>query len=482
MANLLSSLLSSANALNTFDQALAVTQNNVANASTPGYAKQSLSLESMPFDLISGSLGGVRAGQVMSARYEYAEQAVRRQTASTGYDQQSVNSLQSLQSLLDVTGNSGISAALNNLYQSFAAWGQSPSDTTSRQSVIDSAGSLATAFQQTAEGLANLEQDTNQNLQQTVDQVNQLVGQLQKVNAARMAGAQNDAGLDAQMHSLLEQLSQYVSVNASFQQDGSVTVLLNGQTPLLIGNSQYQLGFALAMPTNPPPTNAQAPPQAEILASDGTDVTSATTGGQLGSLLNLRNTVLPSYLGDSYQAGDLNTMAKQFADRVNQVLTGGLAPDGVTQGKGLFLYDSTNATNVAASISVDSTVTPDQLGAIDPGPPSVADGIPLALSNLASPQAAADKINGESYSSFYGSLAARAGTALNNAQGDLSSSQASLTQTKQLRQQTSGVSLDEEATSLIQFQRAYEANSRLISVLDQLTADTINILQPGGAA
>ena len=41
-----------------------------------------------------------------------------------------------------------------------------------------------------------------------------------------------------------------------------------------------------------------------------------------------------------------------------------------------------------------------------------------------------------------------------------------------------GVSLDEEATILIQFQRAYEANSRLITVLDQLSQATIDMLQP----
>ena len=50
-------------------------------------------------------------------------------------------------------------------------------------------------------------------------------------------------------------------------------------------------------------------------------------------------------------------------------------------------------------------------------------------------------------------------------------------QTKNLRQQLSGVSLDEEATIVIQFQRAYEANSRLIAVLDQLTEETIQILR-----
>ena len=482
MINLLSTLQTSSNALSAFDQALAVVQNNVANASTPGYANETASLEAMPFDLTSGSMGGVRAGQVQSARDEYAEQAVRKQETAVGYDQQSVNSLQSLQSLFDVTGASGISTALNTLYQSFSAWGQSPDDATARQNVIDAAGQVATAFQQTAGGLAQLEQDTEGQLQQTVDQVNQLVGQLQQINTEIMGGDQNDAGLDAQTHSLLEQLSQYVDCNASFQPDGTVTITLNDRTPLLVGNQQYSLSYANAMPTNPPPAYPQAAPDAHIYASDGTDITSATTGGQLGALLNLRNSVLPSYLGDAYQAGDLNTMAKQFADRVNQLLTSGLQSDDTTPGAALFQYDTSNDTNVAATLSVDPAVTQDQLGAIDPGPPSVSNGIPLALSNLASPQAAADEINGESYSSFYGSLAARAGSDLNNANGDLQASQANLAQAQQLRQQTSGVSLDEEATQMIEFQRAYEANSELITVLDQITLDTIDILQPSVTA
>ena len=52
-----------------------------------------------------------------------------------------------------------------------------------------------------------------------------------------------------------------------------------------------------------------------------------------------------------------------------------------------------------------------------------------------------------------------------------------LTQAQGVREQTSGVSLDEEATRLIQFQRAYQASAQLLSVLNQLTGTVINMLQ-----
>jgi flagellar hook-associated protein 1 FlgK len=254
-----------------------------------------------------------------------------------------------------------------------------------------------------------------------------------------------------------------------------VTVLLGGQTPLLLAAQQYTISGTFQQPDIPPPVYDQAPPQAHILGADGSDITASVTTGQLGALLTLRNQVLPSYIGDAYQPGDLNTMAKQFADRVNQLLTSGNISEGQA-GVPLFTYDATNDTNVAKTLSVDPTVTPDQLAAIDPGPPETANGIPLALFQLSDPQDAADQINGSSFNEFYGGLASRIGSALNNATSQQQVQQSSVAQAQNLRKQSSGVNLDEEAMVVVEFERAYQANSRLITVLDQLTRDTINIL------
>jgi flagellar hook-associated protein 1 FlgK len=204
-------------------------------------------------------------------------------------------------------------------------------------------------------------------------------------------------------------------------------------------------------------------------------------------------------------------MAEQFANRVNQLLTSGYVTDhsdgsdGSTPQAGvpLFQYATTTTTasdgtvsttpehtRVAQSLIVNPAITQDQLAAITGNPTAadtqpvtltneVSNGVPLALSNLAKPADPADMVNGNtSFSAFYGGMAARVGSGLNDATTQLQVQQSSVAQAKDLRQQTSGVSLDEEATVMIQFQRAYEANSKMITVLDQLTQDTINILQP----
>jgi flagellar hook-associated protein 1 FlgK len=470
-------MLNASNALDVYTQALDVVQNNVANSSTPDYAGQTATMIALPFNLAQGDTGGVMPGQVVSSRDEYAEQAVQQQSTLLGQSQQNVSSLGAIQSNLSVTGSSGISAAFSGLFDAFSAWGQTPTSTVAQQNVIEQATAVASAFQQAAQGLETAAQNTQQQLQATVSQVNQMATQLAGYNQQIMNGDRNDAGLDAQIHSTLDQLSSDGSISATQQSDGSWTILLNGQTPLVVGNKVYAL-TAGTVPASTTAANPNSPPHLSLADGNGNDVTRDTTGGQLGSLLNTANTVLPGYLGDGNQAGSLNTLARQFASNVNSMLTNGYQSAGPPPVAGipLFTYDTTNATNVAASLKVNSAISPSQLAAISPGPPSVSNGVPLALSQLANPTSAGDEINGLSYTQYYASMASNVGSLLDHANSNLQTQQSAVAQAQNVRQQLSGVSLDQEATILIQFQQAYEANSKLINILDQLTEDTMNMM------
>jgi flagellar hook-associated protein 1 FlgK len=281
------------------------------------------------------------------------------------------------------------------------------------------------------------------------------VGQLREYNQRAMAGNGRDPSLDAAIHSTLEDLSQYADITVLNPGDGSATVMLNGQTPLLVGDQQYAIGFQMAQPTNPAPTYPNARPLARIVGADGTDITAKATSGKLGSLLDFRNRVLPTYIGSAYQPGELNQMAKNFADGVNAILPAGTP---------LFSYDAANDVTSAQTIAVDSNMTAAALDANDPGPPAVANGIALKLSGMARPVE-------------FGDMASRVGTALNDATSHSDVQQATVAQARDLRTQLTGVSLDEEATILVQFQRAYEATSKMISVLDQLTQEALNLIQ-----
>src|SRR5690242_14300029 len=100
MSNLLGSLMASAGAIKAYDRVLNVIQNNVVNASTPGYAAERVNLVALPFDPVTGQSGGVRSGEVQNARDEFAERSVWRQHNSVGRFTQTSQELARLEQLL----------------------------------------------------------------------------------------------------------------------------------------------------------------------------------------------------------------------------------------------------------------------------------------------------------------------------------------------------------------------------------------------
>jgi len=252
----------------------------------------------------------------------------------------------------------------------------------------------------------------------------------------------------------------------------------------VVGQNQYKISSNFSVPANPPPAYPSAPPSAQILDSDGNDITSRITTGQVGGVLQAVNGTLAQIQGSASQQGSLNQLAQTIADRVNALLTGGNISDAdpttgapAVPGEPLFTYNAANPSSIASSLTVNSAITADQLAAIDPGPPEVDNGIPLALANLATPQNPADEIDNMSYTQFYGNVAAQLGTAISTAQTNQTTSQDSLTQAQSLRQQSSGVDLNQEAIKVLQFQQSYDAASKIVTILDQVTQTFLDAIQ-----
>jgi flagellar hook-associated protein 1 len=479
MSNLLTSLVSSANALRVFERALMVSQNNVTNASTPGYAAQRMNLEAADFDVNLGLIGGVRAGDVVSSRDLYAEQAVRRQLESLGYHEQTAQTLSAIGNTFDVSGGKGIPGALSSLFDSFSAWSLQPNNASARQTVIDRATALADSFHQMSAGLAQASSIADQRMGQTVDTINALGAKLQELNSERRRGGQNDPGLDTQVQTTIEQLSELVNVTSLYQEDGSVTVLVGGQTPLVIGENLFRLGVRFDLPASATPDYPAAQGPARIVDSDGRDITNQVTLGQLGGLLNVRNNVLPALNGDAYHAGSINALAKAVADRINGLLTAGQISDGppATAGKPLFAYDISSDASVARTLTLDLGITAADLAAIRPGPPYIANGTALQLAELANPQSDTDRIDGLSYVEYYGQAAALVGSRLADARVNQDFKTQMVAQARSLREELSGVSLDEEAILLIQYQRAYQANAKMVNILTELTQTALELIR-----
>ena len=327
-----------------------------------------------------------------------------------------------------------------------------PNDAVSRQAVLDQAKQVALSFQHTASGLGTASRAVDDETRANVDAINRLAGQIAQINAQRShnAGHGTDAGVDATLNADLEELSQHVDFKALQQPNGSVTVYIGGQTPLVMDDAALELRADFSSP------------QTKILDPQGRDITNQIQSGKLGGLLQVKNTALPAYVSD------LNGLAQSVADQVNTALSNGVDPSGNSPSADLFTYDAA----VGAALTLDvNPLTPNQIAAALPDAPG-GNGNALALAQLANVKGA----NGYSFAQFYGSIAGHVGRDLSNAQDDMSTDQQLLNQTQTLRSHLSSVSLDQEATNLIAFQRAYQATSKLVTVLNSLMDSVINIL------
>jgi flagellar hook-associated protein 1 FlgK len=314
----------------------------------------------------------------------------------------------------------------------------------------------------------------DQQLGETVNEINELAGKLRELNVRIRRGAHNDAGIDAQVNATLEQLSELVDITAIRQGDGTVTVMAGGTAALVIGDHQYdlQLDFTVAEDAAYPGGS----PAARILDESGEDFTARITGGKLAGQLDVRDRVLPSLIGDTSQPGDLNRLAKALAERVNGILAEGRTADGLPPAEALFTVDA-NDTAVARNLTVNEAFAPEMLAAASPGPPYVSNGTALKLASLASSGDPADTVEGSGFIDFYSGVAAATGRRLADARDAATGSADLVAQAKSFREDTQGVSLDEEALLLMEYQRAYQACAQVITTLNEITDTLVNLLR-----
>jgi flagellar hook-associated protein 1 FlgK len=423
--------------------------------------------------------GGVQAGPTQSTQNEYADQAVRNQLAQQGNFGAQSTALNSIQGLFDLSGQTGIVGALNNLFQSFSAWAATPGAASAQQAVLTSAQALAHSFQSTAASLSQTTVELNQQIGSTVQQINQIASQIQADNVAILQNPNPaggvDAGLDANLHASLQSLSQLADVTVTFAPNGTATVLLGGQTPLVIGAQQNAIQASFSNTAGS--VNPGAVPNAQILYANGQDITGEISQGSLCGLLNVRNNVLRGLQGNGQETGALNQLAQQVADRVNQLLTSATTSGG-QQGSPLFAYNATSPVDVASTLTLNPNITASGLAPADAGPPPVGNGAALALSHLGQSTDPANEIGGQTILQFLSSAATQVGQQASDAQTGQNQSTQLLTQAQAFQAQISGVSLDAEAINVMELQQGYQAAGKIVSVIDGLAQTLINMATP----
>lgn len=459
MSSSFTSLQGVSAALNAFSQALGAEQNNVSNSSTPGYAAVRAVIEPVGF----GTGGGVDTVVLQSTGSAQAD-AIAQAAASQASDSQTqTQQLGGVNQQFDITGATGILAAFQQFSSAFANLSVTPGDASAGQTAVAAAQSVASAFNTVAESLQGQSQSLQASAQSTVSQINDLAGQIAQYNVQIRGQLEFNPGTDASLRSALAQLSSLVGITVNKNADGTVNVLAGGSVPLVLGDQSYSLT-----------ANLSAAPGSQITSSGGGSAP-ASYSGVLGGIVDTLNNTITPILGGNGEAGSLNTLAQGFASTVNTLLSSGVTASG-TAGVPIFTYDTTNAANVAATLSVDPSVTPDQLAVATTGAAAESNGVANELAGLAGSSNPAYQINGQAPQDYYSSIAQSVGQQLSDATTQSTADQTTLTSAQASQTSIEGVSLDQEAVNITAYQRAWEASAKLITVLDNLTLDAVNLV------
>jgi flagellar hook-associated protein 1 len=460
---------------------LALVSQNVANASTPGYAEEIATQYSV---VAEGQGLGVHIGPATRDVDTALQAEVFSQNGSVAGLQTRQTALQAIDATMGTPGqNADIASMIGDLQNQFSTLLNNPSSLAQQSQVVTSATTLTRNINALSNAYGQQRQTAQDNLVSEVGTLNTTlatIGGLSNQIIALQSTGQSTAALESQRDAAIATVSQLVSVKVLQQSNGDVLLT----TPA---------GLTLPIHSATPPfstsdVNVQSGsyyPGGGIpgIMLGGSDVTSSLQGGQIGANITLRDTTLPT------DQAELDELSENMATRF--------------QANGLTLFtDPTGNVPVATPppaqngyIGFSSTIQVNP--AVIANPSMVRDGnvppvsamsgyttiINAVLNNtLGSNPPLAANVTGlgpsgtlnASFSSpptlggFASTMLAAQAQDSASATNQLATAQAvQTTLTGQISAQ-SGVNIDTEMSNMIQLQNSYGANAKVIAAVQSM--------------
>ena len=421
-------------------RAMDVTGHNITNANTQGYSRQEAILTAAgPYEIEAGLLvdgGGAQLGggtdikEFRRIRDSFLDLQYRAQSLKQGEYEATTETLGQVENGLSEPGENGISALLNTFWSAWSKTANTPEIAATRQNLVDQAATLAGAIKDLDARLTTVKTQTlaeYNSITGASGDVRSMADELAKLNQAiKFAVADGDQPNDLydRRDNILDQLSGLAQV--------SVTNLANGAISVTFGDAALPL------------VNDNTVTWPQVLTAPG---------GKLGALLSL-TAAAPAGTIESYRT-DLNAFAVSLANSVNAIHN----PTPPGTGTNFFTY--TSAATAAATLAVNVTATTVAVGT---GGASGANDIAIAIA----------KLRGGAADQSYQALVARIGADVRNAERLEANAKVLTGAIDDRRQSVSGVSMDEEMSNLVRFQRGYQASARAMNAVDEMLDQLIN--------
>lgn len=460
MADLFAILARSGNSLAAHSGALATAGNNIANANTPGYARQIANLVANPALPSFGPAGigaGVSLESITQARDQFIERQMPNALAAEARSESESFALLGINAL-DPDLEGGLSSALGAFYSSLRTLAQNPSDMGLRQATLGSSQGLARSINQTAGAIEEARTGLDARIDGDLNSINAAAASLADLNKQiRMVGSTGAEANDLRdkRQSAMDTLARLTGATPYRNADGDVMMALPGGMTLVTEAGAGRFSSA------PDPANG-GHLMLRLTRADGSGpvaVGASSLGGALGGLLAARDGAMRTAITA------LDTFAFDLAGAVNTVHQAGYAMDGTTL-RNLFSVPLT-APGAASQIAVDGAVAADaRLFAAATTLPAASGDNRNVLALLATERQAL--AGGSDPISSLQQIVTSFGSSSSQARALADHDRAMASHLTNLRDATAGVSIDEEMINLTKAQKAYEAIAKVIATTDQM--------------
>lgn len=453
---------SALSALNTYQVAIDVTNNNIANSETAGYSRQRAVIQAR--DSVSLTTGTIGGGVTISKIERIYDSFLTSQLCSANEDygkwEAETETLASIEEVFSDTDDSGLSSALSDFWNGWQDVVNDPSDSSARSVLTSTADTLAKTFNSMSSELSGIQKDIDNSVADTVNSINDLVQQIADVNQ-KIADA-DASGMDTNTYKdsldlLVQELSSFVDIHTYTNEAGQTCVQLVSGKPLVEGIATWSLFTETNSTTG----------LKDILWTDSGGgsavITQEISSGKLGGYLEVRDEVITSY------QDKLDELAVSIMEQVNALHTGGYDLDGES---GVAFFSGAGASDLAVNSEILD----------DPGKiaaSTTADGVPDNGSNATAIANLQDSLvldSGTStFSDYYASMVSDIGSTVSSAESMYSTQSDLVEFCENQCASVSGVSQDEEMAKLVLYQSAYSSAAKVITILDEMLQTLIDM-------
>lgn len=472
MAGLFNALNSARTSLEVNQKSIEIIGNNISNVNTEGYSRQSAVMETYPAtnfgDFFVGQ--GVKIADVERDHNVFIEQQIIGKASDFGYQEAMSSPLAQLEQIFTI-GEDNISTDIDHFFDSLQELTADPSDLVLRNNVILQGDVLATSFNNSIDQLNAIQENINDTMLSKIDAVNSTLTEIAELNdriyTIEIQGQTANSARD-EREMLAKEMAQTLGAQVYEDKNGMLSVVLPGGLPLVQGN----MAMSIRGEVSGSDLILQLQAGGVERPLDGDQV-----GGEFAGLLHLRDDFIPE-LKD-----DLDKLAYEISVQVNLQHMAGGALDSTT-GNIFFdmppnydpLVTTPTATEYAdAARAMRVAITDPAKVAAGAASTDVAPGDntnALILSNIGDTYL----VDGtDTFTSMYGRISAKVGVEANQNDLNLQGAEDALVQLENFRDGFSGVSLEEEMISLIQFQRGFESSAKFLSTVDEMMSTIMEI-------